>query len=74
MVSPRAQVSHAIRQQGAARVARTLGLSREAVLQYAGDFGERSGTEAQVLRNLHRLSDEPTSSDPEQRVVEREGR
>jgi hypothetical protein len=52
----RKAVATAVRKEGAARVARALGVSREAVLAYAGDFPRQSGTDALIELRADRLS------------------
>jgi hypothetical protein len=52
----RETVSTAVRKHGTARVARDLGLSREAVLAYAGDFPRQDGTDAVIEQRLDRLA------------------
>ena len=51
----REQIANAIHTLGATEVARRLGLSTEAVLRLAGDFGTQAGTEALAVQRLGRL-------------------
>ena len=51
----REMVAAAIRRLGIADVAKRLGLSNEAVLRLAGNFGSQAGTEALAVQRLERL-------------------
>ncbi len=53
----RSIVGNAVRKHGAAKVARKLGISREAVLAYAGDFRTQAGTDAIIEQRAGRISD-----------------
>jgi hypothetical protein len=55
-VDIRTLVARSVRKNGAAQVARTLGVSREAVLAYAGDFPRQLGTDAVIEQRAGRLS------------------
>jgi len=48
-------VAGQVRKNGAAKVARDLGVSREAVLAYAGDFPRQAGTDAVIEQRADRL-------------------
>lgn len=51
----RAVLATAIRRLGVIEAAKRLGLSNEAVLRVAGDFGSQAGTEALLVQRLDRL-------------------
>jgi hypothetical protein len=51
-------VSHSVRKHGTAKVARDLGVSREAVLAYAGNFPRQAGTDAVIEARVDRLAAE----------------
>jgi hypothetical protein len=44
-----------LRKLGTARVARVLGVSREALLVYAGDYSRQAGTDALIEGRADRL-------------------
>jgi hypothetical protein len=48
----RARVAQAIRLLGATKTAEILGLSTEATLRVAGDFGPRAGSDALAAQRL----------------------
>jgi hypothetical protein len=58
----RAKIAEAIRSYGASEVARRLGLSTEAVLRLAGDFGSHEGTELLAIKRLGALDDPPSGA------------
>ncbi len=58
----RARVAAAIRKHGAAHVARVLGLSREAVLAFGGDFHTQVGTAAIIEQRAVLLSEIPKAA------------
>ena len=60
----RAKIAAAIKVLGAAEVARRLGLSAEAVLRLAGDFGSQAGTEALAMQRLDSLGELVQSEPP----------
>lgn len=51
----RAAIAEAIRRLGVGEVAKRLGISNEAILRLAGDFGSQAGTEALVASRMDRL-------------------
>jgi hypothetical protein len=53
----RERIAIAIRTLGATETARRLGLSTEATLRLAGDFGTQAGTEALAAQRLDRLGE-----------------
>jgi hypothetical protein len=53
--SIRNTIAKAVRQHGAAKVAREMGVSREAVLAYAGDFPRMAGTDAIIEARAARV-------------------
>jgi hypothetical protein len=59
----RARICAAIKVRGASEVARRLGLSTEAVLRLAGDFGSHEGTEVLALQRLSALDDNDGAPD-----------
>jgi hypothetical protein len=52
----RDRIASAVRRDGAAKVARELGVSREAILAYAGDFPRQVGTDAVIEQRADRLA------------------
>jgi hypothetical protein len=61
MSDAREIVAAAVRAHGAAHVARALGLSREAVLAYAGNFPTQAGTVAVIGDRIGRLTVAPVA-------------
>jgi hypothetical protein len=57
MADIRQRVSESIRREGTAKVARDLGVSREAVLAYAGNFPRQAGTDAVIEARVDRLAE-----------------
>ena len=55
-LTQRERIAQAIRTLGATETARRLGLSTEATLRLAGDFGTQAGTEALATQRLDRLN------------------
>jgi hypothetical protein len=53
----RAVIAAAIGKYGVSETARRLGLSAEAVLRLAGDFGSHQGTELLAINRLGALDD-----------------
>ncbi len=52
----RAKIGEAIRRLGVTEAAKRLGISNEALLRVAGDFGSQAGTEALAVQRIERLA------------------